>query len=290
MSLFKNLKDKIKHKDDDDYYDDDGYYDDDYDDYDDDGGYYDDDYDNDYQTDDDYQSDGQTSQNNGANNQSQHQYVDLGNNRQQEDEDNYDYDDDGYNHEFAQQATYINGSDQFSAKDVEEFDKQKKAPTTILGQPSLINMIAPSFWSDDNEFQDEFVMRENLAHRTYGVVVYVPQSGWPRALDTSIFEEILSEKDVDLTLDVVPRSRQESMKDLNNMLNVIRANAMFQQEKGQSNTLTRQVRDTARNCGTDPGGESSSERTGVVRPSPQIRQLPSLPRPHWTCSEGSKRS
>src|SRR5699024_5084711 len=96
------------------------------DDYDDDGGYYDDDYDNDYQTDDDYQSDGQTSQNNGANNQSQHQYVDLGNNRQQEDEDNYDYDDDGYNHEFAQQATYINGSDQFSAKDVEEFDKQKK--------------------------------------------------------------------------------------------------------------------------------------------------------------------
>ena len=241
MSLFKNLKDKIKHKDGDDYYDDDGYYDDDYDDYDDDGGYYDDDYDNDYQTDEDYQSDSQTSQNNGANNQSQHQYVDLGNNRQQEDEDNYDYDDDGYNHEFAQQATYINGSDQFSAKDVEEFDKQKKAPTTILGQPSLINMIAPSFWSDDNEFQDEFVMRENLAHRTYGVVVYVPQSGWPRALDTSIFEEILSEKDVDLTLDVVPRSRQESMKDLNNMLNVIRANAMFQQEKGQTFQLRENV-------------------------------------------------
>lgn len=241
MSLFKNLKDKIKHKDDDDYYYDDGYYDDDYDDYDDDGGYYDDDYDNDYQTDDNYQSDGQTSPNNGANNQSQHQYVDLGNNRQQEDEDNYDYDDDGYNHEFAQQATYINGSDQFSAKDVEEFDKQKKAPTTILGQPSLINMIAPSFWSDDNEFQDEFVMRENLAHRTYGVVVYVPQSGWPRALDTSIFEEILSEKDVDLTLDVVPRSRQESMKDLNNMLNVIRANAMFQQEKGQTFQLRENV-------------------------------------------------
>src|SRR5699024_3469758 len=162
-------------------YDDDGYYDDDYDDYDDDGGYYDDDYDNDYQTDDDYQSDGQTSQNNGANNQSQHQYVDLGNNRQQEDEDNYDYEDDGYNN---------------------KFDKQEKATIMILGQPSLINMIAPSFWSDDNEFQDDFVMRENLAHRTYGVVVYVPQSGWPRALDTSIFEEILSEKDVDLTLDV----------------------------------------------------------------------------------------
>ena len=241
MSLFKNLKDKIKHKDDDDYYDDDGYYNDDYDDYDDDGGYYDDDYNNDYQTDDDYQSDGQASPNNRANNQSQHQYVDLGKNRQQEDEDNYDYDDDGYNYKFAQQATYINGSDQFSAKDVEEFDKQKKAPTTILGQPSLINMIAPSFWSDDNEFQDEFVMRENLAHRTYGVVVYVPQSGWPRALDTSIFEEILSEKDVDLTLDVVPRSRQESMKDLNNMLNVIRANAMFQQEKGQTFQLRENV-------------------------------------------------
>ena len=252
MSLFKKLKNKIKHKNDDGYYDDDyqdgdysddsGYYDDDYQDgnYSDDSGYYDDDYQNDdYATDDDYQEDNQASPN--GNGQDNSQYVDLGKGQDANDNPEEDYDDDYSGNSFAEESNYINGSDQFSQKDVEEFDKQKTPPSSVLGQPSIINVIAPAFWSDDNEFQDEFVIRENLAHRTYGVVVYVPQSGWPRALDTSVFEEVLSEKNVDLTLDIVPRTRQKSMKELNNMLNVIRANAMFQQEKGQTFQLRENV-------------------------------------------------
>lgn len=255
MSIFNKIKDKLKHKKDDGYsddyqggyqddYQDDGYQDDGYDDYYDDQGNYDDGYDDygdedyqqdDYQTDDDYQQGGQKPSAQENDNQ---QYVDLSKAKSSGNSDDYQ---DDYGQTYSSGSSYANGSDNFSQKDVEEFDKQRDAPSSVLGQPSLINIIAPSYWSDDLDNQDEFVMRETLSHRTYGVCVYVSQSGWPRALDTSVFEEVLSEKNVDLTLDIVPRSRQESMKELNNMLNVIRANATFQQEKGQTFQLRENI-------------------------------------------------
>lgn len=238
MGLFNNLKDKFKRNKDDydnNYYDD-NYSDDPNGDYDyPDDSYYDD---ANYSDDDYYDDDANYSDDNADQSQDldQKRYVDLGSDNNPDD-DYPDFQED----EYINQGTYVNGSDQFKQKDVEEFDKQKDAPSSVLGQPSLINIIGPSYWSSDNEFQDEFVMRESTTHRTYGVPVYIPQSGYPRALDTTVFQEILSEKNVDLTLDIVPRSRQESMKDLNNMLNVIRANALFQEEKGQTFQLRENV-------------------------------------------------
>ena len=62
----------------------------------------------------------------------------------------------------------------------EEFDEKKDVPSSILGQPSLLNVIGPSYWSTDDLMQDEFVMRENMKSKTYGIAAYVPPSGYPR--------------------------------------------------------------------------------------------------------------
>lgn len=123
----------------------------------------------------------------------------------------------------------------------DEYYENRDAPSTILGQPSLLNVIGPSYWSTDDLMQDEFVMRENMKSKTYGIAAYVPPSGYPRMLDTQVFQELLAQGNVDLTLDVVPRTRRETMHDLSNMLNVIRANAEFQNEKGQTFQLRENI-------------------------------------------------
>ena len=93
----------------------------------------------------------------------------------------------------------------------EEFDEKKDVPSSILGQPSLLNVIGPSYWSTDDLMQDEFVMRENMKSKTYGIAAYVPPSGYPRMLDTQVFQDLLAQGNVDLTLDIVPRTRRDTM-------------------------------------------------------------------------------
>lgn len=130
-----------------------------------------------------------------------------------------------------------NSNEDFDDEEVdeeEEYYSNRDAPSTLLGQPSLLNIIGPSYWSTDDLMQDEFIMRENMKSKTYGIVAYVPPSGYPRMLNTQVFQELLAQGNVDLTLDVVPRTRRDTMHDLSNMLNIIRANAEYQNDKGKT--------------------------------------------------------
>ena len=127
------------------------------------------------------------------------------------------------------------------ADPTEEFYKNQDAPSTELGQPSLLEIIGPSWWSTDDLMQEEFVMRENMKNRTYGIAAYVPPSGYPRMLDTNIFQEVLALGYVDITLDIVPRTRRETMHDLSNQMTVIQANAEFQQSQGQTFQLRENI-------------------------------------------------
>ena len=56
----------------------------------------------------------------------------------------------------------------------DEYEKNRNAPSSVLGQPSLLNVLGPSYWSTDDLMQDEFVMRENMKSKTYGIAAYVP--------------------------------------------------------------------------------------------------------------------
>lgn len=123
----------------------------------------------------------------------------------------------------------------------EEYREKSRVPSSVLGQPTIANIIGPSYWSTDDYMQDEFIMRENMKSKTYGIAAYVPPSAYPRMLDTQIFQELLAQGNVDLTLDIVPVSRRESMKTLTGMLNVIMANASYQQEKDQTFQLRENV-------------------------------------------------
>ena len=116
----------------------------------------------------------------------------------------------------------------------DEFYDNQRSPSTIIGQPSLINIIANSYWSTDDVMQEYFIMRETMKHRTYGIPAYVPPSGYPRMVDTGVFQELLAQGNIDLTMDVVPRERRNIMKELSKDLNVIRSNAEYQQDKGQT--------------------------------------------------------
>ena len=127
------------------------------------------------------------------------------------------------------------------ADPTEEFYKNQDAPSTELGQPSLLEIIGPSWWSTDDLMHEEFVMRENMKNRTYGIAAYVPPSGYPRMLDTNIFQEVLALGYVDITLDIVPRTRRETMHDLSNQMTVIQANAEFQQSQGQTFQLRENI-------------------------------------------------
>ena len=166
-------------------------------------------------------------------------------------EDEY-YEEDELNEEYAEQeddGEYLDlneaEDDEYDEDDDDDeqrrFEENEKAPSSILGQPSLMNIIGPSYWSTDDLMQEQFVMRENMKHRTYGIAAYVPPSGYPRMLDTGIFQELLAQGNVDLTLDIVPRTRRETMQDLSNMLNVIRSNAEFQNEQGQTFQLRENI-------------------------------------------------
>lgn len=160
-------------------------------------------------------------------------------NDQTEDVQDQDYSDSQADNDFNQ---YDNQSDNDDEVDEEQqFYDNQRAPSTVLGQPSLINVIANSYWSTDDVMQEYFIMRETMKHRTYGIPAYVPPSGYPRMVDTQIFQELLSQGNVDLTLDIVPRERRNIMKELSNSLNVIRSNAEYQQEKGQTFQLRENV-------------------------------------------------
>ncbi len=130
--------------------------------------------------------------------------------------------------------SYVDLSNEENSDEEIEYDKKHKTPSSILGQPSLFNIIGPSYWSTDDFMQDEFVMRENMRSKTYGIAAYVPPSGYPRTLDTTVFQDLLAQGNVDLTLDIVPQSRRFTMRNLSNMLNIIEANAEYQKEKGQT--------------------------------------------------------
>lgn len=130
--------------------------------------------------------------------------------------------------------SYVDLSNEENSDEEIEYDKKHKTPSSILGQPSLFNIIGPSYWSTDDFMQDEFVMRENMRSKTYGIAAYVPPSGYPRTLDTTVFQDLLAQGNVDLTLDIVPQSRRFTMRNLSNMLNIIAANAEYQKEKGQT--------------------------------------------------------
>lgn len=116
----------------------------------------------------------------------------------------------------------------------ERYYSNRDAPSSVLGEPTLLNVIGPAYWSTDDMMQDEFVMREQSKSKTYGIAAYVPPSGYPRKLDTSIFEDVLAQGNIDLTLDIVPRTRRETMQELSQMLNIIRSNAEYQAEQGQT--------------------------------------------------------
>lgn len=184
-------------------------------------------------------------------------YVNVNHAQSQQPQDNQDYQDDyddGYSGDNDQRDEnkvygdnyksigniYHNGAESFKQKDVDAYNEQHNTPSTVLGQPSLIQVIAPAYWSTDDLMQEQFVMRESMAHRTYGMAGYVPPTGYPTNLQTQVFQKLLNEKNVDVTLDIVPRSRRESIKSLSNMLTTIRSNALFQEQQGQAN----QLRDT----------------------------------------------
>lgn len=141
---------------------------------------------------------------------------------------------DTYEEEYNEYEENAEESGNDDPDEAEEYREKSRVPSSILGQPTIANIIGPSYWSTDDLMQDEFIMRETMKSKTYGIAAYVPPSAYPRMLDTQIFQELLAQGNVDLTLDIVPVSRRESMKTLTGMLNVIMANAFYQQEKDQT--------------------------------------------------------
>lgn len=148
---------------------------------------------------------------------------------------------DTYEEEYDEYEENAEESGNDDPDEEEEYREKSRVPSSVLGQPTIANIIGPSYWSTDNYMQDEFIMRENMKSKTYGIAAYVPPSAYPRMLDTQIFQELLAQGNVDLTLDIVPVSRRESMKTLTGMLNVIMANASYQQEKDQTFQLRENV-------------------------------------------------
>ena len=85
-------------------------------------------------------------------------------NDQTEDVQDQDYSDSQADNDFNQ---YDNQSDNDDEVDEEQqFYDNQRAPSTVLGQPSLINVIANSYWSTDDVMQEYFIMRETMKHRT----------------------------------------------------------------------------------------------------------------------------
>lgn len=148
---------------------------------------------------------------------------------------------DTYEEEYNEYEENAEESGNDDPDEEEEYREKSRVPSSVLGQPTIANIIGPSYWSTDDLMQDEFIMRETMKSKTYGIAAYVPPSAYPRMLDTQIFQELLAQGNVDLTLDIVPVSRRESMKTLTGMLNVIMANAFYQQEKDQTFQLRENI-------------------------------------------------
>lgn len=135
----------------------------------------------------------------------------------------------------------LNGSSQFTPGEVNQFQNENTPPSTSIGMPSLINLIGPAYWSTDDLMQDRFVMSEAAGKRTYGVAAYVPPSGYPATLDTRVFEDLLDQKCVDLTLDVIPVDRNKSIRDITNFMNVIQSNSDFQTRQGSTFNMRQNI-------------------------------------------------
>lgn len=165
-----------------------------------------------------------------------------------EDQDNDLQDEDEADDSINEEEETADNTDQPTDEDDDEtmdkeeaFFENRDAPSSVLGQPTLLEVVGPAWWSTDDLMQEEFVMRETMKNRTYGIAAYVPPSGYPRRLDTNIFQELLAQGNVDVTLDVVPRTRRETMHELSNQLTVIQANAEYQQTKGQTFQLRENI-------------------------------------------------
>ena len=51
----------------------------------------------------------------------------------------------------------------------ENKEREMRRTSSVLGQPSLMDVIGPAYWSTDDLMEDEFVMRENMKSKTYGI-------------------------------------------------------------------------------------------------------------------------
>lgn len=154
---------------------------------------------------------------------------------QESQEDDLEYDDQNMSSE--DDTGYDISQEESTSEDEEQntnYYDQQRSPSTVIGQPSLVNIIGNSYWSTDDVMQEYFITRETMKHRTYGIAAYVPPSGYPRMVNTNVFQELLALGYVDVTMDIVPRSRKTVMKELSNTLNIIRSNADFQAQKGQT--------------------------------------------------------
>ncbi len=171
----------------------------------------------------------------------------LGKNEEDElldpEQDNYEdsqevYEDDDYQDSETdtpnEQADETYEDDNSEENQEDEYYQNRLSPSTQIGQPSLMNIIGNSYWSTDDIMQEYFIQRETMKHRTYGIAAYVPPSGYPRVVKNNMFQELLATGYADITMDIVPRERKTLMRELSNTLNIIRANAQFQAERGQT--------------------------------------------------------
>ena len=143
--------------------------------------------------------------------------------------------DDSYSQDIDEEKSEPHSvSDEYDDETDDDYYENRRSPSTRIGQPSLINILGNAYWSTDDVMQESFIMRETMKHRTYGIAAYIPPSGYPRQVDTTIFQEVLAEGTVDLTMDIVPHSRKTVMRELSNYLNIIQSNADFQARKGQT--------------------------------------------------------
>lgn len=246
MGLFSRIRHpkRYEYRNDDDYYDDD-YYDDqnsydDYDDWNQDEGQTENDQSDDENFIEDDNDEYDDEPEDGTDDQTTGDMDREAANYDPHDPKNMNYVDNEDTEEQADRSDEANPDDG-SADDPDDYYEKRDAPSTVIGQPSIMEIIGPSWWSTDDLMQEEFVMRENMRNRTYGIAAYVPPSGYPRRLDTNVFQELLAQGNVDVTLDIVPRTRRETMKELSNQLTILRANAEFQNSQGQTFQLRENI-------------------------------------------------
>jgi len=116
-------------------------------------------------------------------------------------------------------------------------DMAFKGQQEVSGQATITDIIAPSFWSADANNTDIFVSRETVAHRTYGMTMYIVPTGYPRAVDKNFFQSAQATGNTDITVDIQPMKPREAAKFLKAQRTIVSSNSDYQQEKGQTFAL-----------------------------------------------------